>query len=462
MNKRASAVDLYNSGVASAQDKTQPVHLQHAYQLFSSCVMTDPTFGLGWYALGNANTDLHEPNKVSLQSAIAAFRRALLCDLDADTKAKCLSNLGWALHRLGKQTEAKACVLQAVTLNDKLVQAWINLALIVGTLGDTKDAVTFCRKAVAVDPDDVVAEMALAFALLYNAEYEEGFRRFEIRFKYRLHQFLHYPYPKWEGEPDKTLFLVADQGLGDTLSFARFVPAVAKRCRFVHMIIQTELMRPFSDAFADLRNINLIPMQAPFVPADGWATFVGLPAALKLTQDEIVNTPHIKIPTYGIQNSWKQPEAKLHIGIAWAGSPMNEIDALRNIPLKYFLDLYRVPGIQLYSLQVGAASKELHDAGCMGLIRDMAPYIHDITDTVSILKDLDLVISVESALGHICAVAEKECLLPYSALGHDYRLGHCAEHLLWTPKHRVFQQGPDQQWEPVFNRIVDALQERLK
>ena len=149
------------------------------------------------------------------------------------------------------------------------------------------------------------------------------------------------------------------------------------------------------------------------------------------------------------------------MGIAWAGSPLNDLDRHRNIPLQHFAELYRVPGVQLYSLQVGDKAKELHDLGYAPIIRDLTPYIRAVADTMAILQHLDLVITCESALGHICAAAGKECWVPYSRLGKDYRIGCLGEDRLWTPRHRIFNQGMDCAWEPVFKEISKALAEKI-
>lgn len=456
MGNRTSAVDFYNQAVVSANDKSQPVHLQHAYQLMSSAVFADQTFGQGWYGLGNANFDLK-----MMDAAIAAFRRALQCELEPDMKARALVNMGWALHGSGRVDEATQAINDALVIDKNLAVGWINRGIVAGTCGNTRFAVHAFRQAVALEPEDTIARMGLAFSLLFDGQYQEGFREFEIRFKYKLHQFLQYPFPKWTGEADQTIFLVADQGLGDTLSFARFVPMAAERAKYIHMVVQSELMRAFSQAFIDIPNLNIMPMASPFLPSDAWSTFVSLPFALGLTDEEIKTTPQIQIPLYSLPTSWMAPDAKFHIGIAWAGSPLNEIDHWRNIPVQHFLELYRVPGVQLYGLQVGERTKDLQHTGATALIRDLSGYIRDVVDTVALLHDLDLVICCESALGHICAAAGRECWIPYSYMGSDYRIGRNGEHMLWTPKHRIFKQGPDQQWGPVFNQIVDALQKRV-
>jgi hypothetical protein len=219
----------------------------------------------------------------------------------------------------------------------------------------------------------------------------------------------------------------------------------------------------FEHAFRHLENINFLPSPSNFPgEADAWSTFVSLPFALGLTDDEIKQAPNIEMPRFPIRNYWKVPDRKFHIGIAWAGSPMNDIDKHRNIPVHHFVELYRVPGIQLYSLQVDARKSDLNLWGFSPLIRDLSGYIRDVADTCSILESLDLVITVESALGHICSMADKECWVPYSWLGRDYRIGSNEQaERLWTPKHRIFQQSDDMRWEPVFERIVEALKEKV-
>jgi hypothetical protein len=181
-----------------------------------------------------------------------------------------------------------------------------------------------------------------------------------------------------------------------------------------------------------------------------------------LSDDEIKSAPNIDMPRPPLSNQWKVPDRKFHIGIAWAGSPLNDIDKHRNIPIHHFMELYRVPGIQLYSLQVDAKKSDLNLWGFAPLIRPLDGYLRDVADTCSILPELDLVISVESALGHICSMADKECWIPYSHLGRDYRLGpNERSERLWTPRHRIFQQSDDMRWEPVFERIVEALREKV-
>src|SRR5262249_38452312 len=151
-------------------------------------------------------------------------------------------------------------------------------------------------------------------------------------------------------------------------------------------------------------------------------TFVSLPTNLGLTDDEIKNTPHIMAPRFGRQINWRVPNRKLHIGVAWGGSPFNDINAHRSFPVTQLLTLAEVPGAQLYALQVGQQAQDLYDACMLSIVRDLAPNIRDVVDTLQVLSGLDMVITCESALWHIAQLAQVETWIPYSFLGRDFRL----------------------------------------
>ena len=465
MGNRDGAINLLMKGEESAKDRSSATNQDHAYQQLSSACYADPTFGHAFYVNGCTASDLVRPH-----ASVALFRRALECDQTPNERHKTLTNLAWELMKVGGHREAIPLLNEAIRLEPKSSLPHMHLGMSYQILGDMDLAVGYAKKCFELaDPNDgagyAIAEFQLAFALLFDGQYAAGLKHFEARFPARLPNFLLYPYPKWRGENGKTLFLVADQGLGDTLSYARFVERASKRCKFLHLCVQSELRRVFEHAFRHLPNINFMPSPSNFPgDADAWSTFVSLPFALGLTDDEIKTAPNIDMPRPPMSNQWKVPDRKFHIGIAWAGSPLNDIDKHRNIPIHHFMELYRCEGVQLYSLQMDAKKSDLNLWGFAPLIRDMSGFCRDVADTCTVLQELDLVITVESALGHICSMCDFPAWIPYSRLGKDYRLsidGSDARRL-WTPKHRVFVQDEDMRWEPVFQRIVEQLQERLR
>ena len=459
MGNRQQAENLLAKGEEAARDKSQG---DHAYQLMASASYADPTWGHALYANACAASDLLRPH-----ASTALFRRALECEQTPNERHKTLTNLAWELMKIGGHKEAVDLLHEAIDLEPQSPLPYMHLGMCHQTFGQMTTSVSCARKCLELTSKDdtkgyAIAEFQLAFALLFNGNYAEGLKYFEARFPARLPQYLLYPYPKWKGEHGKTLFLVADQGLGDTLSYARFVDLASKRCRYIHMCVQAELRRVFEHAFRHLPNINFMPSPSNFPgDADAWSTFVSLPFALDLSDEKIKSAPCIDVPRPPMSNQWKVSDRKFHIGIAWAGSPLNDIDKHRNIPIHHFVELYRVPGIQLYSLQVDQKKSDLNLWGFAPLIRDLSGYIRDVADTYSILPELDLIITVESALGHICSMGDHECWVGYSWLGRDYRAGPFGEAHLWTPKSKFFQQTDDMRWEPVFDRIVEALKEKV-
>src|SRR5580700_2936824 len=441
MGDRASSIKMYNAAFDAVRNQNYKDWATHAFGLLQSACIVDPTMGQAWADNANSNGDINR-----LHAAVSCYRRALDGDLGTDKQIEVLSNISWRLNQLGELEEALKFAQMAVELGPHEAYPWVNLSQAHGAFGQRLAAVETAREGHRIKPNDTATQFNLAFALLFNEEYAEGFKFLESRFEHRLKNYLTYPYPKWEGEKDATVFLVA----------------AAKRAKYIHAMVQPVLLRAFTEAFVHLPNVNFTPTSTSYPPADAWTTFVSLPYALKLTDQEIKDAPHPKLPVYGMADTWKMPDIKLHIGIAWAGSAFNDLDKWRSFPLTHFLDLYKVPGIQLYSLQKDERTRDLNDFCCESLVRDMSPWISDAVDTISVLQKLDLVICAESFLAHIGGAIGKEVWIPYSFHAHDYRLGHDGKSMLWYGKtHRLFLQDRDMRWDKVFQRITLALREKV-
>ena len=451
VERRNQAIHLHNEAIqAAATDK------QLAYRLFGSAVDVDGNFFDGWKQVGRANGEMN-----LLHGAIAAFRRAL--ELNPND-VQGLVDMGHRMYHLGDMRGARKATERAIEIEPENAYAIINLSLIESVDGNLKKALSLAKRAFEIDRDPVI-ETGLAFAYLFAGDFENGLRHFEARFPYKLPQFLSYPYPQWRGEDiaGKTLFIQAEQGLGDTLRFLRFLPLAAERAAHIVFCVQPELVRLLRGMLAvGWPNVEIIAMPSPFPVADFWSTPHSLPVALGLSNDEIISRHAIPVPEWPVPAPWKAPDRKLHIGIAWQGAMGNDIDRHRSVKIERFLELYRVPGIQLYSLQVGKDQTDiLHAMGLATLTKDLSPYIRDVADTVAIIRDLDLVITVESSVGHMAALVEKECWVVYGWNGGDFQLSRHRKRPVWYDNSMIFRQGPDCDWGPVFDRVVDALKQRM-
>lgn len=493
--RRTQAIDLWNQAVPlghSADESDKNL----AYRMWLSCVELDPNFWQAWYAIGNADNDVGHTD-----GAIACWRRVVEIAPKIHDEAtpfaridpvvgRALTNIGHKLYHQGKFKEAYKATERAVEISDSPEHAIANLAMLESVKGDNAKSLRLAQKAAdlsraaqtahreagrigqtidgLVIPDTEIFPdiwLQLAFSHLYAGNWIEGLKNFEARFPYKLKDYLKYPYPRWDGEsaPEGILYVPAEMGMGDALSFLRFLPATAARVGTVRLYLMSELVRLARAMLQDWPNIHIQAQSiADFPEADAWCPLTALPVALGLTDAEFEHAPNLPVPGFALPASWKQKGRKLHVGIAWAGSPLNDIDRWRSIPFTQFLDLAKVEGVQLYGLQLGPHQQDLWQAGCGAIVRDVSRQISDVADTVAILRDFDLVITIESALGHIAGSVGKECWVAYSHNGGDYRMGRNREKPIWYPNHRIFKQGPDAEWQPVFDRLVEALRQRVK
>jgi hypothetical protein len=457
---RAQAIELMNRGVeATCGANGVPPNPTLGYQLIASSVDIDPTFAHGWFALGNAHSDL----KLKA-AAVAAYRRALqlpegteIGDLTADFKAKTLCNIGHTLFHMGRHDESMQRTMESLALDEARAFTWANKSLVHSVRGEDQESVAAAQKALALEPTNPTVEVALAFALLHLKQYERGLRHFEARFPYMLKQFMNYPYPKWQGEENSELFLVADQGLGDTIDFMRFVPRAQMRCKHIWLGAQPEMMRVFHAMFGHHKNMSFIPLPQPFPPATHWVALMSLPTALGLSDRQIIETPMPPVEVIKHIPEWKVRGKKLHVGVAWGGARLNDVDHWRSVAVDQFLDLSTVSHVQFYSLQVGERGPEMHAVGAGPLLKDITPYIRDVMDTLSIMQHLDLIICVDTGLGHMAGLLNIPCWIPVSFNGCCWRFSRHGDKALWYPKHRLYRQGEDCDWKPVFERIAGDL-----
>jgi hypothetical protein len=451
---RTQAVAFHNRAVEGVEKDPQL-----AYKLLVSACDVDPSFAGGFYALGNSNSDLK-----LLNSAIACFRRTLELpegaeggDRTPELTVKALVNIGHRLYHTGRLKEAEELTREALRKDPRSAEGLVNLSMIESVKGNDKEAVRLARRAYEVSRHHLM-QLGLAFALLFDGQYAEGLRHFEARIPYKLPELSKYPWPRWEGQTGGTIYIMSEQGMGDGLSFLRFVPAAAARVGKVVLAVQREIARMCRDVLP--ANVDVLPIPHPLPAADWWCPIVSLPVALGLTDEEIRTAPGLAFPRYQMPAPWLV-EDRFNIGIAWSGSKMNDIDKWRSIELDHFLELYRVPGVQLYSLQAGDASQDVHRIGGVGLIKDLSPVIMDAADTAAIINRMDLIVSIESFVGHLCGAINKECWIPLGYNGGDYRCKRSGDRPIWYDETRLFRQKDGEDWRPVFDRIVTALKARV-
>jgi hypothetical protein len=166
-------------------------------------------------------------------------------------------------------------------------------------------------------------------------------------------------------------------------------------------------------------------------------------------------TPAEKLPE-GAAQLLALGKGRVKVGIIWSGNPEFPVNFKRAVPFSRMLPLAEVPGVQLYSLQMGVPEKELIDAGAKGLVLDLAPHLKDFADTAAVLQELDLVIMTDSSVAHLAGSLGRPVwnLLDFSPY---WLYLHKREDSPWYPSMRLFRQPTPGDWESVFERVAEEL-----
>lgn len=436
-----------------------------------------------------------------LAEAEASYRRAIALQ---PGHARAYNNLGGVLHMQGNLEEALAAYRKALELKPDLAQANQNYASIVRdtgvleraaesyrrqTLANPRDALAFndlgntlrelgrheealaaYSQALAIDPELAEAHFSRAFVLLLRGEYAEGWREYEWR--WRIPAFntpaRRFAQPIWDGaRAAGTILLHAEQGLGDTLQFARYAPLVAARCASVVLECQPELRSLMADVAGIARVVARGEALPPF---DAHAPLMSLPARFGSTLDNLPwNGPYVRADAQRVER-WRGALAadaaqlgagRLKVGLVWAGRPQQWDDRKRSISLAAMAPLARAADVLFYSLQVGeAAAQSAAPPPGMRLI-DHAVRFTDFSDTAALASLLDLVITIDTSVAHLGgAMGVPTWVLVAHAPDWRYHLARSDNP--WYPTMRLFRQARDGDWSSAIAAAADALAQRAR
>jgi tetratricopeptide (TPR) repeat protein len=400
-----------------------------------------------------------------LPAAIACLKRALI---DAPNAGALHSNLGNMLWMSLAFDEAMAEFRRALALDPTRPEVYHNLGLLYFSLGDYQAAVECLDRSLALQPSNRLVLWDRALALLAGGDYARGFAAYDVRFDLedpsmgfdrKLRAVRSVPLPLWQGEDPagRSLYIYAEQGLGDTLQFARFLPMVAQRGARVLFECPAELMRVFANfpGVAELRQEG-----APLPQADFHLPLMSLPNRLGVTLANLpARVPYLAAPPTGPLLA-RPPGTRLAAGIVWAGRAQHTNDQNRSLALDDLLALADLAGLGLYSLQKGRRADDIAAIGARGLVRDLGASIQDFADTARLMMQLDVVITVDTAVAHLAGALGRPVfvLLPYTP---DWRWMGAREDSPWYPTMRLFRQAAPREWPAVVQRVRDALARSL-
>jgi tetratricopeptide (TPR) repeat protein len=364
-----------------------------------------------------------------------------------------------SLAELDRSAEAIVEYRKALALKPDYFECWTSLAHAHQSLLQLDEAADCCRRALGICYDHPEAQCAAAMLALLRGDYVNGFTQFEWRWRLKILQPRDFAQPLWQGEQveGKTILLHAEQGLGDTLQCLRFVPEViAKSGRVI-----LELPQPLVKLATSLAGGGeIVPHGVELPKFDVHCAFMSLPRVLGVSVKNLRErqVPYLRAEPAAIER-WARRLAGtgsgLRVGLAWAGNPMHAGDRRRSIAIEKFAELVKLPSVRFYALQVGERAQDLALLP-PGRVINLAPELNDFAETAAALANLDLLITVDSAIAHLAGSIGRPCwvMLPFSP---DWRWLTGRSDSAWYPVLRLFRQNRPGDWDGVFQHVEAEL-----
>jgi tetratricopeptide (TPR) repeat protein len=393
-----------------------------------------------------------------LDEAVTRYQRALALKPDF---AEAHNGLGAVRLLQDKPTEAMACFERALVLKPDFAEALNSRGIALRNLNRPVEALASLDKALEIKPDDAEMRWNRMCLQLLVGDFDRGWEEHEWRWKTRHFTALRrdFAQPLWLGKESlegRTILLHAEQGLGDTIQFARYAPLVAAGAAKVIFEVQP----PLKTLLSGIEGASLVIANGENVPTfDYHCPLLSLPLAFKTSLATIPATiPYLSASEDRVIK-WRGrlPKSGMRrIGIAWAGNPSFKYDQSRSIGLSRLLPLLSATGVEFLSIQ-----KDLR-AGDRDILRNNSHVMHwgdavaDFSDTAAIMSLLDLVISSDTSIVHLAGALGKPVwvLLQYAA---DWRWLLDRADSPWYPTARLFRQPKIDDWESVLQQIQAEL-----
>ena len=376
--------------------------------------------------------------------AIAAYRTALRLKPGlADIR----NNLGMALRQAGQLAEAEAEFRAAPPEPEALV----NLSSVQKERGAFAEAEATLRQALRIAPDNPVLRYNWSLLVLLLGRTEEAWDGWEQRFRAGAVPDRPFPQPQWHGEAldGRTMLVHHEQGLGDAIQFARFLPGLDGKVLFE---APPRLMRLLSGNPA---LPPMVPAGGPVPDADTVVPLLSLPARTRI---EPAQPPYLFAEPDRI-TAWRERIGfgDRRVGLAWQGFSGRFEDKGRSIPLAEFAPLAAVPGVRLISLQKGEGEAQVAEAGFpVETLAGLDDGADAFLDTAAVMMTLDLIITSDTSIAHLAGALGRPVWVALRRVP-DWRWMLDRADSPWYPTMRLFRQGADGAWAPVFAAMAQAL-----
>jgi Tfp pilus assembly protein PilF len=426
---------------------------------FRRAVTLKPEFAEAHNNLGNVLQKLDR-----MDEAISSFKHALAIRPEYATAQL---NLGNALKLAGRLGDAANSFRRAIELKPDLAEAHNNLALALVDERKFEEADECYRRAIEAQPDYLPARWNQALLKLLRGDFEHGWLDYELRWQTGQTPSRWFPESRWEGQtlPSGTILIHCEQGFGDTFQFSRYIPLVKQRVGRVVVICQRSAM-PLLQSCVGVD--QLLGDGDPLPTFDVHSPLLSLPEIFQTRLDTIpAEVPYLFANSQLIAD-WRERMKNLdgfRIGINWRGRAGKGTFRRRDIPLNNLLDLASTIGTHWVPLTKEVVPEDMAQLSTQSNVFFPGSEIDTsngpFMDTAAIMKNLDLVITSDTAVAHLAGALGVPVwvALPFVP---DWRWLLDRSDSPWYPTMRLFRQKSPGDWEGVFAEMTAALRERLQ
>ena len=445
--------ELSHFPVSSAEImKVRSDILDTALSHFVQRLVAEPRNGDLYFQRGNLFLAAHD-----FTLALADYDRALQFVPDHSAAR---NNRGIALHKLNCYSGALAEyeIVLRVCPEDAVV--WFNRGNILQQLNRLREAIDSYGKAASLKPDFAEALTEESHCRLALGDFQEGWQLLEWRWKTALlkDQRLNSDRPLWLGDSElgqRTILLWAEQGFGDTIQFVRFVPAVADMAGQVILRVP----RALHSLLLSVDSRVVVIEEGATLPAhDVQCPLMSLPRALGVTNDFIhTPIPYLQAGTDLIRR-WKDflgPRRRRRIGLAWSGRQHLNCSPHRDMGLEAISPLARLD-MEFIVLQKMLPDSDMQMLTNFPEFRFLGSILNDFAETAALIENVDLVISVDTAIAHLAGALGKPCWLLLSHSG-EWRWQMKRKDSPWYPSIRIFRQRAPGDWNDVVSEVTRLL-----
>lgn len=386
---------------------------------------------------------------LEMYAASVSIGRRALVHSPPDLTPHIKNNIGAALTGLKRFAEAQRLIREVISTIPKEPWPHHGLGLALYMTGNLENALAEFDRAVTLEPRSAQFRSDRALTLLSMGEVQTGLFEYEARWQSSL---LHKSrlwdlgVPQWQGEKCNKLLVHHEQGYGDTLMLCRWVPVLQEYCQHLTLAVPKELVTIMRQSFSEVDVYEWsdetlgkdYDFHAPMLSTLRWlgVEFGG----------DFRPKPYLKTETTELSTAL--PKAPFRVGLCWAsgdhGPKLRQ--RRRVVPLEQFLPLSEIEGVRLISLQKGPHTNEIMDIGAEGIIFDIMNRCEDFAATASVINELDLVVSVDSAVVHLAGGLGKPTIMlgPYTRC---WRWWHPKTGEPWYNNMQLLRQSANTSWQ---------------